>query len=378
MFDYATLKVIWWVLVLLMLTGFAVMDGFDLGIGILLLWIGRSDLERRTLLNSVGPHWEGNKVWLVVSGGAVFAAWPLVYATAFSVMYPVMILLLWSLFLRPVGFVYRSKLPGARWRKFWDWGIVVGGVVPILVSGIAFGTLFEGIAFRFDANLHSSFAGSFMDLFTPFSLAAGGISLLAILHHGASYLTLRTEGILKQRSVRAALISGGLLFFFFPLLGIALKGLDGYRIVAGADPQGMPDPLAKTVIRVPGGWFQNYEAHPVLWMVPVLVNLGIVLSLVAIRLDRPLAGFVGSSLATGSVIATAGVSLFPFILPSSLDPSSSLTVWDSVSSPLTLLLMFWATVILTPIVIFYTAWCYRVMRGTVTEEGVRKEEHSLY
>lgn len=378
MFDYATLKFLWWVLVLFLLTGFAVMDGFDMGVGALLPFIGKNDSERRVLINSIAPHWEGNQVWFITAGGAVFAAWPLVYATAFSGLYFAMMLVLWSLFFRPVGFTYRNKLVSPVWRTFWDWGLFVGGAVPPLVFGVAFGNLFLGAGFRFDPNLHSSFVESFTDLFTPFPLAAGVISLLMLLFHGASYLTLRTEGVLKDRSIRVTWISGGLLALIFPLVGLALKSIHGYRIVSGADPQGLSNPLAKTVIRVPGGWFQNYEAHPALWLVPALLYAGILVSFMAIRLDRPHAGFIGSALATGSVIVTAAVSLFPFILPSSLDPSSSLTIWDSVSSRLTLLLMFWATVILTPVVILYTGWCYRVMRGKVTEEAARKEEHSLY
>lgn len=378
MFDYATLKFLWWVLVLFLLTGFAVMDGFDMGVGALLPFIGKNDSERRVLINSIAPHWEGNQVWFITAGGAVFAAWPLVYATAFSGLYFAMMLVLWSLFFRPVGFTYRNKLVSPVWRTFWDWGLFVGGAVPPLVFGVAFGNLFLGAGFRFDPNLHSSFVESFTDLFTPFPLAAGVISLLMLLFHGASYLTLRTEGVLKDRSVRVTWISGGLLALVFPLVGLALKSIHGYRIVSGADPQGLSNPLAKTVIRVPGGWFQNYETHPALWLVPSLLYAGILVSFMAIRLDKPHAGFIGSALATGSVIVTAAVSLFPFILPSSLDPSSSLTIWDSVSSRLTLLLMFWAVVILTPVVILYTGWCYRVMRGKVTEEAARKEEHSLY
>ncbi|MEC4683019.1 MAG: cytochrome d ubiquinol oxidase subunit II [Nitrospirota bacterium] len=379
MFDYATLKVIWWVLVVVLLTGFAVMDGFDMGVGALLPFIGKTDTERRVLLNSVGPHWEGNQVWFITAGGAVFAAWPLVYATAFSGFYMAMLLVLWSLFFRPVGFDYRSKLENPRWRTFWDYGLFVGGAVPPLVFGVAFGNLFEGVGFRFDPELHSSFEEPFLDLFTPFTLTAGIISLLMILFHGATYLTLRTEGVLQKRSIRAAGVTGGLLAIVFPLAGVALvRGIAGFRIVSGADPGAPSNPLDKTVIRTAGGWVANFTAHPALWAFPALVFIGLLVAFLSVRLARPLLGFVGSSLTNAAVIVTASVSLFPFLLPSRLDPSSSLTVWDSGSSRLTLLLMFWAAVLLTPVVIVYTGWCYRVMRGKVTEEGIRKEENSLY
>jgi cytochrome d ubiquinol oxidase subunit II len=379
MFDYATLKFIWWVLVLVLLVGFAVMDGFDMGVGTLLPFVGQTDSERRVLINSVGPHWEGNQVWFITAGGAVFAAWPLVYATAFSGFYWAMLLVLWSLFFRPVGFDYRSKLSNPVWRKFWDWGLFIGGAVPPVVFGVAFGNLFEGVGFRFDRDMRSYFTGSFWDLFSPFTLVAGAIGLFMILFHGANYLVVRTEGILQSRAIRASGAFGILLGFSFLLGGVwAARGIPGYRITGGDDPGGLPNPLAKTVVRESGAWFHNFHSHPVLWAVPALVYLGIALAFLATRIERPVLGFVGSSLSQVGVIATAGVSLFPFIMPSKLDPVSSLTVWDSVSSRLTLLLMFWAAVLLTPVVVAYTGWCYRVMRGKITESSVRSEEHTLY
>lgn len=377
MFDYATLKVLWWLLVLFLLVGFSVMDGFDLGVGALLPFVGRTDTERRVILNSIGPHWEGNQVWFVTAGGAVFAAWPLVYATAFSGFYFAMMLLLWSLFFRPVGFDYRSKLDNPIWRTVWDWGLFIGGAVPPLVFGIAFGNLFEGVDFRFDSSLHSSFSGTFLDLFTPFTLTAGLISLIMTVFHGATYLSVRMLGDLKKRAVLASLVSGGLLIIAFPLAGLWLaRGVQGFRIVSGGDPEGLSNPLGKNVVRATGAWLDNFHTHPALWGIPSCVYLGVLLAFSAIRLRRPVLGFIGSALSTGAVVSTAAVSLFPFILPSRLDPVSSLTVWDSTSSRLTLLLMFWATIILVPVIIFYTGWCFRVMRGPVTEETVRKEEHS--
>jgi len=151
-FDYETLKIIWWGVVGLLLIGFAVLDGWDLGVGMLLPYVGRSDDERRVVLNSVGPTWEGNQVWFITAGGATFAAWPLVYATAFSGFYIALIVVLFALFLRPVGFDYRSKVPDPRWRGAWDWGIFVAGLVPALVFGVAFGNLLLGVPFHFDGD----------------------------------------------------------------------------------------------------------------------------------------------------------------------------------------------------------------------------------
>lgn len=379
MFDYATLKFLWWVLVVVLLVGFAVMDGFDMGVGTLLPFIGKNDTERRVLINSVGPHWEGNQVWFITAGGALFAAWPMVYATAFSGFYVAMLLVLWSLFFRPVGFDYRSKLENPTWRKFWDWGLFVGGAVPPLVFGVAFGNLFEGAAFRFDPELHSSFSFTVLDLFTPFTLTAGVLSLLMIVFHGATYLVLRTEGVLAKRSERAARLAATLLAILFPVEGYALAhGVSGYRILSGDVPGGVANPLAKTVGRATGAWLDNFHAHPALWLVPSMIYAGIALALISLRAGRPLLAFVGSAVTNAAVITTAAVSLFPFILPSSLDPNSSLTAWDAVSSPLTLEIMFWAAILLTPVILAYTGWCYRVMRGKVTVALVREQDHTLY
>ena len=379
MFDYATLKFLWWVLVVVLLVGFAVMDGFDMGVGTLLPFIGKDDTERRVLINSVGPHWEGNQVWFITAGGALFAAWPMVYATAFSGFYVAMLLVLWSLFFRPVGFDYRSKLENPTWRNFWDWGLFVGGAVPPVVFGVAFGNLFEGAAFRFDPELHSSFSFTVLDLFTPFTLTAGVLSLLMIVFHGATYLVLRTEGELARRSRRAATLSASLLALLFPVAGYALAhGVSGYRILSGDAPGGVANPLGKTVGRATGAWLDNFHAHPALWLIPAMIYAGIALALLSLRAGRPLLAFVGSAVTNAAVITTAAVSLFPFILPSSLDPNSSLTAWDAVSSPLTLEIMFWAAILLTPVILAYTGWCYRVMRGKVTVALVREQDHTLY
>jgi cytochrome d ubiquinol oxidase subunit II len=379
MFDYATLKFLWWVLVVVLLVGFAVMDGFDMGVGTLLPFIGKNDTERRVLINSVGPHWEGNQVWFITAGGALFAAWPMVYATAFSGFYVAMLLVLWSLFFRPVGFDYRSKLENPTWRNFWDWGLFVGGAVPPVVFGVAFGNLFEGAAFRFDPELHSSFSFTVLDLFTPFTLTAGVLSLLMIVFHGATYLVLRTEGELARRSGRAATLSASLLALLFPVAGYALAhGVSGYRILSGDAPGGVANPLGKTVGRATGAWLDNFHAHPALWLIPAMIYAGIALALLSLRAGRPLLAFVGSAVTNAAVITTAAVSLFPFILPSSLDPNSSLTAWDAVSSPLTLEIMFWAAILLTPVILAYTGWCYRVMRGKVTVALVREQDHTLY
>ncbi|MHB1285953.1 MAG: cytochrome d ubiquinol oxidase subunit II [Leptospirales bacterium] len=379
MLDYATLKVLWWGIVLFILSVFFITDGFDMGIAFLLPWIGRNDIQRRVLLNSIGPHWEGNQVWFITAGGTLFAAWPLVYATAFSSFYMAMFLVLWTLFLRPVGFDYRSKLENTRWRTFWDGGLVASGTVPPVIFGVAFGNLLEGVPFRFDSTLHSYTTGTFWGLLNPFTLLCGLVSLLMMTFHGTNYLFLKTEGVLKERARKWSLILGPGLGGVFAISGLwAYRYVPGYRIISAPGHQTVPDPLNKVVVREMGAWFLNSHAHPILWSIPALVYVGILIGISGVLIARPILAFLGSSLSGTAIILTAASSMFPFILPSSLDPRSSLTVWDAVSSHLTLLLMFWASLILVPIVVAYTGWAYRILRGPVTEEAVQKEKQTLY
>lgn len=176
--DYATLKLIWWLLVGVLLIGFALTDGFDMGATALLPFLGKTDDERRIVINTVGATWEGNQVWLITAGGAMFAAWPLVYAASFSGFYFAMLLVLFALFFRPVGFDYRSKRTDPRWRAGWDWGLFIGGFVPALVFGIAFGNLLQGVPFQFDSDLRVTYHGSFWALLNPFALLCGLVSLI--------------------------------------------------------------------------------------------------------------------------------------------------------------------------------------------------------
>ena len=357
-FDYPTLKFIWWLLVGVLLVGFAIMDGHDMGVGTLLPFVAKEDVERRVVINTVGPHWDGNQVWFITAGGAIFAAWPLVYATAFSGFYWAMLAVLWALFFRPVGFDYRSKIDNTTWRTVWDWGLFIGGAVPPLIFGVAFGNLFQGVPFSFADNLMSTYTGSFWGLLNPFALLCGVVSTAMITFHGAIYLMHRTEGSIQQRAQTAMLIFGSLLLVTFSAAGVWLwQGIEGYAITSAVDPAGRPTATLA---------------------LPVLAYLG---TLAAMRLAvhrRTLSAFVASSLAIVGVIGTAGASLFPFIMPSSSDMRSSLTVWDSVSSHLTLNIMLWATLIFMPIIIIYTSWAYQVMAGKVTTAYIRENEHAAY
>jgi len=377
-FDYATLKVIWWAVVGLLIVGFAVLDGWDLGTGILLPYVGRTDEERRVALNAVGPTWEGNQVWFITAGGATFAAWPLVYATAFSGLYIALILVLFALFLRPVGFDYRSKVHDARWRNAWDWGIFIAGLVPTLVFGVAFGNLLLGVPFHFDGDQRSYYTGSFFALLNPFALLAGLVSVAMLTMHGAFYLQLRTDGAVHERSVRAARVAGLVFLALFAAAGVWIAtGIDGYRITGMPSADSAFAPGLKTVERVQTGWLANYSKYRWTIAAPVAVFGAGLLALAFVR-RLPTTALILSCASVAGVVLTAGFALFPFIMPSSSQPASSLTAWDAVSSYRTLQVMFWAVVIFLPIIILYTSWVYRVMRGKITTEHVRQNSHSLY
>lgn len=378
MLDYETLKIIWWLLVGVLLLGFAVMDGHDMGVGTLLPFVGKTDTERRVVINTVGPHWDGNQVWFITGGGAIFAAWPLVYATAFSGFYWAMLAVLWALFFRPVGFDYRSKIADPIWRKTWDWGLFVGGFVPPVIFGVAFGNLLQGVPFHFDDNLVSHYTGTFWQLLNPFALLAGVVSSAMITFHGANYLMHRTEGAIFERTRLWAMVSGVVMVAAFLLAGVFVGDLSGYIITSPLDPGAQPNPLSKSVAVQAGAWLNNFSAQPLLWAVPALGVLGGLAGVLFAMQRRTLAAFVASSLAMAGIIGTAGVAMFPFVMPSSTAPGASLTVWDSVSSHLTLTLMFWAALIFTPIVIFYTSWAYKVMAGKVTERYIEANDKAAY
>jgi cytochrome d ubiquinol oxidase subunit II len=377
--DYEILKLIWWLFIAVLLAGFAIMDGQDMGVGTLLPFLGKSDEERRVMINAVAPHWDGNQVWLITGGGAIFAAWPMIYATAFSGFYWAMLLLLFALFFRPVGFDYRSKVESTAWRTSWDWLLFIGSVVPPIICGVAFGNLLQGVPFYLDANLRSFYTGNLFGLLNPFGLLCGVISLCMIVTQGANYLVLKSVGSLQERARRSAVIFGVLFSVLFVAAGCWVWfGIGGYTVTSAIDPNMLPNPLTKTVAVTDGAWLQNFKNYPVLWILPVLAVAGSVISAVFISGKKAGLAIVSSSVSIIGTVLTPLVAMFPFLLPSSTNPNSSLTVWDCTSSQLTLLVMLVVTLIFLPIVLFYTGWAYRVMRGKITEETITTNSKNLY
>jgi cytochrome bd ubiquinol oxidase subunit II len=379
MLDYEVLRVIWWALVGVLLIGFAITDGFDMGVGALLPILGKSDTERRVMINTIAPHWDGNQVWLITAGGAIFAAWPTVYATAFSGFYVAMVLTLMALFFRPVGFDYRSKIEDPRWRSTWDWCLFIGGAVPPIVFGVAFGNLLQGVPFSLDTFLRSSYEGNFFGLLNPFGLLAGVISLCMILTQGAAWLMMKTDGEVQARARTTATIGGLLTAILFAIAGYwVAHGINGYMITQFMGVDGVSNPLHKTVAVEAGAWMKNYATYPWMLSAPILgVAMGLLASLFA-KFGRSALTFLCSSLTMTGIILTAGFSMFPFIMPSSLNPAHSLTIWDATSSQNTLSVMLVAAVIFVPTILAYTTWTYVKMFGRVNKQFVEANKHSVY
>ncbi len=373
MLSYESLRVIWWLILGVLLIGFAVTDGFDLGVCSIFKFVGRSDDERRTLLESIEPVWEGNQVWFVLGGGAAFAAWPLLYAASFSSLYLAMFLVLVGFILRPVGFAFRGKIADPRWRNTCDWALCVGGTVPALLFGVAFGNLFIGVPFHFDSMMRPVYTGGFFNLLHPFAVVSGLVSLSMLVMHGATYASFKVEGALGARAAAVGKVAALVFAGVFIAAGVwVFAGLDGQRITAGADGAGPSNPLLKTVVSAAGAWLDNFHAHPVLWLAPAAGVGAALLTHRLLRLGRFGAALVASGVAQAATILTAGTALFPFLMPSSTNPGESLTIWDASSSAKTLFIMLIVVIVLLPIVLAYTSWVYRVLRGQVSLDAVRR------
>lgn len=379
MFDYETLRIIWWAILVFLICGFAVMDGFDFGIAMLLPFLGKTNDERRVMLNTIGATWEGSQTWLITLGGITFGAWSIVYAVLFSGVYAGLLLLLFALFLRPVGFDYRSKLACPKWRSFWDWGLFVGGTVPAVVLSLAAGNLMLGLPFELDGDMRSTYDGGLFDLFTPFPLLCVLVGVSLCLLHGATFLHWRTENELAERAQKVIQISSLAFITLFVLAGIYVAfGVEGYRVTSVIDTNITANPLHKTVEKGTGLWLSNYGTYPLLLLAPIVTILAAFFTSIFSAKGKFASAFVLSSLAMIGAIVTAGGSMFPFVLPSSLSAISGLIIWDASGSHYTLNMLLAATIVFMPIVLGYTIWVYRVMRGKVTVEQIQTNQHTMY
>lgn len=377
--DYEILRLIWWLFLGVLLIGFAIMDGFDLGVATLLPFVARTDTERRIAINTIGPVWDGNQVWLLLGGGAVFAAFPPIYAAAFSGFYIAMFLVLAALILRPVGFEFRNKIADPQWRTFWDYALFVGGLVPSLVFGVAFGNILQGVPFRIDSDLRVLYeGGGLFELLNPFGLLCGLVSVGMLSTHGAVYLTLKAEGPVKERGATYVRIGALVTVALFILGGIWVAFLSGYSITNETSANGPSNPLLKTVALVQGQWLHNYSVHRWMMLAPALGIVGPLLTLLLIAGRRPGLAFITSGAGILGIISTAGVSMFPFLMPSNIMPVASLTMWDATSSQLTLFVMLIATLVFLPIILVYTGFVFRVLKGPVTAKQIEGNSANLY
>lgn len=375
-FDYEILRIVWWVLLGVLLIGFTIFDGFDFGSAILSPFVAKTDSQRRVILNAIGPVWDGNQVWFILGGGAMFAAWPHLYAVAFSVLYIPLMIVLMGFILRPVAIDFRSKMNG-RWRSFWDWTFFVSGIVPSILFGVAFGNAMSGLSFSFDEFLAIETTTSFFDLLTPFTLTCGALSLAMIANHGANYLCLKTEGGVEERSRKAAIFIPIVMIVLFSIGGFLVSNVNGQYINIYFNKSLPSMSFAASVISKKGAWLNNYFTNPFLVLAPVLGYSGMILSSIFAFFRKYAFSFAASCVSIVGIISTAGLSMFPFFLTSKTDPSASLMIWNSSSSKFTLTCLSVVVAIFLPIVFSYIAYTYYVVRGKIKEENV-VENKNLY
>lgn len=378
MLDYEMLRIIWWALLGVLLAGFAVMGGIDLGVGTLLPFVAKNNTEKRILINSVGPSWEGNQVWFVLGGGAIFAAWPFVYAVAFSTLYIALLLVLLALILRPVGFDFRHKINSDKWRAFWDIALFIGGFVPTLVFGVAVGNALQGISFSFDQMLVIQNQVAFLSLFTPFTLLCGLLSIAIITTQGAAFLILKTNNPIQDRCRTLLLILPFFTIAIFAVFLYMLSKMDGYIILDLARKSAPSNPLNKIVMTETGAWLNNFSNHSWMIVAPICGFAFSLLVTIAALLRYNALTILASSLSILSIMSTIGFAMFPFLVPSNLNYNASLTVWDASSSEHTLQIMLIAAIIFVPLILCYTSWAYKVMFGKVTKEQIKQQDRSLY
>jgi len=335
------LNTTWFILVGVLITGYAILDGFDLGVGVLHLF-ARGNTERRINLNAIGPVWDGNEVWLLTAGGALFAAFPPVYATVFSGFYIALMLLLVALIFRAVSLEFRHKIESPGWQRMWDWSFGLGSLLPAILFGVAVGNILRGVPI--DAN--GLYAGTFLGLLNPYSILIGVLSLVMFVMHGALYMTLKTDGALQDRMSRWA--SGGWVAYVVAYLLATLY----------------------TFFEAPH-LMESIFSKPLFWVFFLAMLASVAYLPIALKARRFFRAFLSSPLSIAAAICIAAVSMYPTIVLSSIDAAYSLTAYNASSTPRTLTTMLVIALIGMPLVILYTAYIYRLFRGktVITEES---------
>ncbi|RQV98851.1 cytochrome d ubiquinol oxidase subunit II [bacterium] len=329
------LNIIWFLLVGVLIIGYAILDGFDLGAGVLSLFTKR-DHDRRIIMNAIGPVWDGNEVWLITGGGALFAAFPRVYATVFSSFYLALILLLLALIFRAVSFEFRGKVEVSGWRAAWDRAFGFGSLLPALLFGVAVGNILRGIPL----NSEGVFTGTFLGLLNPYALLVGILSLVMFTMHGAIYLTMKTEG--ELHAAMEGWINRSWMAFVVLYVATTIASYGSARYL-----------------------FEGALGNPLWWILFLLILASIISIPVAVKAGRFGLAFISSSLTIACAIGLAFTGLFPRLVPSFTNLDYSLTIYNASSTPLTHWVMFMIALIGMPIVLIYTIWIYRIFKGKV-------------
>lgn len=356
---------------------FVLTDGFDLGVGILLPFVAKSEMQKRVAINSIGPIWESNQVWLVLGAGAVFAAWPLLYALVFSTLYIPFLIALISLILRPVSLDFRGKIDKRWWRIVWDTGLFVAGFFPAFLFGVVIGNMLTGINFTFDEFMVIRNGDtSLCSFLSPFAILCGLTTLLVIIMHGASFLQLRTEAEVRARCSKLLKIIPAVIALLFVAGGFYAVLMNSFHIVGV--PRALDFVNHKVVEVRSGGWLDNYILYPALCLMPLSAIMGLLVNWLASILRRYRTAFIASGITIIGMMSTIGITTFPFLMPSKTDPSSSLTVWDASSSHYTLVVMMFAALVLLPIIFSYVSYVYYIVRHKVTELEIQNSSKTLY
>ncbi len=332
------LNTIWFLLIGVLLTGYAVLDGFDLGAGVLHLF-ARDERQRRINLAAIGPVWDGNEVWLLTAGGAMFAAFPIVYATVFSGFYLAFMLLLFALIFRAVSIEFRGQVDSPVWRRVWDWAFGLGSLLPAILFGVAVGNVMRGLPIDAEGALNVPF----LALLNPYAILTGLLSLAMFTMHGAGFLAARTEGELRERMAKWMTGAWAAFVVLYILTTLATFFVAPFLL-------------------------EGVMANPILWILLLLLLAAILYLPVAVRAKMFLRGFLASSAAIGSLIGLMGLSLYPRMVPSSIDLANSLTIHNASSTPRTLTVMLVIALLGMPVVIAYTAFIYKVFMGKIIVE----------
>ncbi|QJC34882.1 cytochrome d ubiquinol oxidase subunit II [Enterobacteriaceae endosymbiont of Donacia piscatrix] len=381
MLNHKILCISWSLIISVLMTGSLITNGIDMGVGILLFIVGKNNIERRIIINTIAPHWDGNQVWLITTGAALFAAWPIVYATIFSCFYIPIILLLISLFLRPVGFEYRSKIKNKIWQKICDIFISIGSIIPPFIIGIALGNIFKGVPFYRDRYYHIFSKGNFLNLFDLSSILISLTIIIVIINHGASYLQIRIKenSINYRLNIILKLFSILLMIFFilsFINITIYTKGYKIYPLLHNNVKEFFIENSNVTYEKY--AWINNFQKNTYLYIIPLLNVIFPLLMILSSLFKKLIITFIFSILNIISIVITIGIIMFPFIIPSSIKYIQSLTIWNSTSSTLTLTIMLYIVIIFMPIVLMYTIWCYKKMFFKIDKKEIKKKSNFYY